>query len=78
MKFKPYRRALDNNHVVIFFVSLQYGRTHLGPVVRRPISANLGLNFDPGFFFFCSKAFSPIIFSIIFRASNYQTVDKTN
>ena len=51
---------------------------HLGPVARRPISANLGLNFDPGFFFFCSKAFSPIIFSIIFRASNYQTVDKTN
>ena len=51
---------------------------YLGPVVRRPISANLGLNFDPGFFFFCSKAFSPIIFSIIFRASNYQTVDKAN
>ena len=50
----------------------------LGPVVRRPISANLGLNFDPGFFFFCSKAFSRIIFSIIFGASNYQTVDKTN
>ena len=24
----------------------------LGPVVRRPISANPGLNFNPGFFFF--------------------------
>ena len=24
----------------------------------------------------CSKAFSPIVFSVIFRASNYQLVDK--
>ena len=29
-----------------------------GPVVQRPISANPGLNFKPGFLFFCSKAFS--------------------
>ena len=28
-----------------------------GPVVRRPISANPGLNFNPGLFFFLSKAF---------------------
>ena len=43
-----------------------------GPVVGRPISANLGLNFNPGFFFFCSKAFSRIIFSLLFRASHHQ------
>ena len=30
----------------------------LGRVVRRPVSANPGLNFNPGFFFFSSKAFS--------------------
>ena len=36
----------------------------LGPVVQRPISANPGLNFNPGFFFFCLKAFSRIIFPI--------------
>ena len=33
-----------------------------GPVVQRPISTNPGLNFNPGFFFFCFKAFSRIIF----------------
>ena len=40
-----------------------------GPVVRRPISASQGLNFNPGFFFFCSKAFFPIICSIPFSVS---------
>ena len=39
--------------------------------VRRPISSNPGSNFNPAFFFFCSKAFSWIIFSILFRASNH-------
>ena len=50
----------------------------LGQVVRRPINANPGLNFNLGFFFFCSKAFSPIIFSILSRASNHQIVGKKN
>ena len=52
-----------------------------GPVVRRPISANPGLNFNLGFFFFfffCSKAFSRIIFSILYSASNHQIVSKRN
>ena len=35
-----------------------------GLVVGRPISANPGLKFKPGFFFFYSKAFSRIIFPI--------------
>ena len=47
-------------------------------VVRRPISANPGLNFNLGFYFFCSKAFFRIIFSILFRASDHQIVDKKN
>ena len=50
----------------------------LDPVVRRPISANPGLNFNPGFFFFFSKAFSRIIFSRPFKASNHQIVGKKN
>ena len=50
----------------------------LGSVVRRPISANPWLNFNLGFFFFCSKGFSRIIFSILFRASNHQIVGKKN
>ena len=48
------------------------------PVVRRPISSNPGLNFNPGFFFFCLKSFSRIIFSILFRASNHLIADQKN
>ena len=47
-----------------------------GQVVRTPVSANPGLNFNPGFFFFLSKALSWIIFYISFRASNHQIVGK--
>ena len=36
------------------------------------------LALNPGFFFLFSKAFSRIIFSVIFRASNHQLVDKKN
>ena len=50
----------------------------LGPVVERPISANLRLNFNPGFFSFNSKVFSRIIFSILLRSSNNHIVDKNN
>ena len=51
-------------------------KKHRGPVVRRPISANPGLNFNPGPLFFSSKAFSRTIFSILFRVANHQIVDK--
>ena len=47
-----------------------------GPVVRRPISANSGLNFNPGLFFFSSKAFSLALFSILVRVGNHQIVGK--
>ena len=49
-----------------------------GPDVRRSISANQGLNFNPGFFSFCSKAFSRTVSSLLFRASNHQIVGKKN
>ena len=49
---------------------------HQGPVVQKPISANPGVKFNPGFFFLYSKAFCRITFSVIFRASNHQIVDK--
>ena len=55
-----------------------YSSFTLGPVVWSPISANPGLNFNPGFFFFCSKVFSQIISSLLFRASNHQIVGKKN
>ena len=48
-------------------------------VVQRPIiffSANPGLNFNPGLSFLCSKAFCPTIFSILFRVSRHQILDK--
>ena len=50
----------------------------LGPVVRTPVSANPGLNFNPGFFFLSSKAHCRIIFSILFRVSNHQIEGKEN
>ena len=49
-----------------------------GPVVGTPVSANPGLNFNPGFFIFLSKALSRIIFSFLFRVSNHQIVGKEN
>ena len=49
-----------------------------GPVVQRLISANPGLNLNLGFFFFCSKAFSWISFSILFRVSNHRIAGKKN
>ena len=52
--------------------------TNMGAVVRRPISANPGLNLNLGFFSFCSKAFSRIIFSILSKASSHQIVGKKN
>ena len=53
-------------------------RRSLGPSCSRWISANPGLNFNLGFFFFCPEAFSRIIFSILFRASTYQIAGKKN
>ena len=50
----------------------------LGPVVPTPVSANLELNFNPGFFFYLPKALSRMIFSILFRVSNHQIVNKEN
>ena len=50
----------------------------LGQVVQTPVSANPGLNFNQGFFFFLSKELSRIIFSILFRVSNHQIVGKEN
>ena len=59
--------ALDN---------LKYLENSQGPFVRRPISAKPGVKFNPGFSLLCSKALSRKIFSVIFRAFNYQLVDK--
>ena len=47
-----------------------------GPVARRSINTNPGWDFNP--VFFLSKAFSWIIFCILFRVSNCQIVGKKN
>ena len=43
---------------------------------QKPISANQGLNLTRGFYFYCLKAFSPIVFFILYRESNHQIEDK--
>ena len=48
----------------LFFNIHVHVRVALGPVVQTLVNANLGLNFNPGFFFFLSKALSQTIFSI--------------
>lgn len=48
----------------------------LGQVVQRPISANPGLAFNPGFLFRLLKGSFSDIFSSVFKASNQQITDK--
>ena len=50
----------------------------LGPVFRKPISANPGLNFNLGFYTSLFDSLFGIIFSTLYGASNHQTVDKKN
>ena len=45
-----------------------------GLIVQRPISANPGLNFTPGFYISLFKSCFRIILPIVFRAFNYQIV----
>ena len=49
-----------------------------GPVVRRRISANTGLNFNLDFFIPLFESLFRIISSILFRASNHQILIKKN
>ena len=46
------------------------------PVVGRPIGTKPGIKFNLGLFFLYSKVFSRLIFSVIFRVSNHELVDK--
>ena len=50
----------------------------LGPVVRRQISTNPRLNFNPGVFLSLSIALSRIISSILFRVFYHKIVDGKN
>ena len=52
--------------------------TELGPVVRRPISANPRLNFDLGFFITLLKCLFGIISCFLMRPSNSHILDKKN
>ena len=69
---------LSNCFKILTAVCQIDGYVHQGPVVRAPVSANPGLNFNPGFFIFLSNALSRIIFSFLFRVSNHQIVGKEN
>ena len=59
---------------VVDVSELLQGKDSLGPVVRRPISANPGLTQVS--ISFVQKHFFRIILSILFTASNHQIVDQ--
>ena len=64
---------------VCFFVfcdEMILRKDSLGPVVQRPISANPGLNFNPGFHISLFKNCFGIILPIVFSAFNHQIVVK--
>ena len=77
---RPPERQFAQSQSPVGKVRVFYDGLYSGPrpIVRRPISAYPRVNFNPGFFFLCSKAFSRKIFSVIFRTSNHQLVDKKN
>ena len=49
-----------------------------GPVFRKPISTNPGLNFNLDFYTSLFDSLFGIIFSTLYGASNHQIVDKKN
>ena len=52
--------------------------TNQGPIVRKPVIANPGLNFNPGFYISLIKSRFGIIFQIAFRAWNHKIVERWN
>ena len=69
-----------NFHLLFFWRDL-YSTQSPGPaIVRRSIRSNPGLNVNLslGRFSFVSKAFSPIIFSFLFRAASQKIKSKGN
>ena len=72
---RPWPSMLSCHQESTFLPNVWLGLLHLlGPVVRTSVSANLGLNFNPGFFFLLPKALFRIIFSILFRVSEYPII----
>ena len=49
-----------------------------GPVVQKPVIANLGLKVNQGFCFSCYKAFPLLILSHSLKAAKVKILDKTN
>ena len=60
------------------FIRLPYSSIVLGPVVRRPISANLRLNFNLGVLIPLFKCIFGIMSCVLFRASKSRVIDKKN
>ena len=72
------KQSIKNIYIDIYiYLHTKYDNIQ-GPVVWMPVSANPGLNFNLGLFFFSSKALSRIIFYILFRVPNHQIIGKEN
>ena len=59
-------------------MQIRYAFIHQDPVVWSPISPNLWLHFNPGFFIPSFKSLLGIIFYIAFRASSHLILDRKN
>ena len=59
-------------------MQIRYAFIHQDPVAWSPISPNLWLHFNPGFFIPSFKSILGIIFYIAFRASSHLILDRKN
>ena len=80
-RLQPHSQVLSHTRLSLCLSLAPLGRVRENPGDEAADRAQLfegRLALNPGFSFLCSKAFSPIIFSVIFRTFNHQLIDKKN
>ena len=75
---RNFSNYVQHERVRRVIMQIRYPFFHQDPVVWSPISANLWLHFNPGFFIPSFKSLYRIIFYIAFRASSHHNLDKKN
>ena len=75
---RNFSNYVQHERVIRVIMQIRYPFFHQDPVVWSPISANLWLHFNPGFFIPSFKSLLGIIFYIAFRVSSHHILDKKN